>query len=64
MDNFAPGHSPEIQNFTLPDFFSGGATPHEMAEYFRAIGEPEKAEAAIRGAAGTADKVFYIIPPA
>lgn len=60
MVNFAPGHSPETPDFVVPDF-SRGATPHETAQYFRSIGQPEKAEAAIRGAAGTPDKVVYIL---
>lgn len=41
--------------------FDKWATPHETAEYFRKIGQPEKAEAAIRWAAGTPDKVVYIL---
>lgn len=60
MVNFTPGHSSEAPDFVVPDF-SHGATPHETAQYFRSIGQPEKAEAAIRGAAGTPDKVFYIL---
>ena len=60
MVNFIPGHSLETPDFTLPDF-SRGATPHETAQYFRSIGQPKKAEAAIRGAAGTSDKVLYIL---
>lgn len=62
MVNFAPEHSSEIQQTQVPDF-SHGATPHDTAQYFRFIGQPEKAEAAIRGAAGTSDKVFYILTP-
>lgn len=41
--------------------FDKWATPHETAEYFRKIGQPEKAEAAIRWAAGTSDRVVYIL---
>lgn len=33
----------------------------ETAEFFRKIGQPEKAKAAIRWAAGTPDKVVYIL---
>lgn len=43
--------------------FDKWATPHETANYFRKIGQPEKAEAAIRWAAGTPDKVVYILTP-
>jgi len=60
MVNFTPEHSLEIRDIQVPDF-SYGATPHETAQYFRSIGQPEKAEAAIRGAAGTPDKVVYIL---
>lgn len=60
MVNFSPEYSPETQQTQVPDF-SRGATPHETAQYFRSIGQPEKAEAAIRGAAGTPDKVVYIL---
>lgn len=62
MVNFTPEHSLGIRDIQVPDF-SHGATPHETAQYFRSIGQPEKAEAAIRGAAGTSDKVFYILTP-
>ena len=60
MVHFSSEDSPEAPNFTLPNF-SDGATPHETAQYFRFIGQPKKAEAAIRGAAGTPDKVRYIL---
>jgi hypothetical protein len=60
MVNFTPEYSPEAQQTQVPDF-SRWATPHDTAQYFRSIGQPEKAEAAIRGAAGTPDKVFYIL---
>lgn len=43
--------------------FDEWASPHETAKYFRKIGQPEKAEAAIRWAAGTPDKVVYILTP-
>ena len=61
MVNFTPDFW-QNQDIHVPDF-SRGATPHETAQYFRSIGQPEKAEAAIRGSAGTADKVFYILTP-
>jgi hypothetical protein len=60
MVNNTPEYSPEAVARQIPDF-SHGATPHETAQYFRSIGQPEKAEAAIRGAAGTPDKVVYIL---
>jgi hypothetical protein len=41
--------------------FDEWASPHETAKYLRKIGQPEKAEAAIRWAAGTPDKVVYIL---
>jgi len=60
MVNFTPEYSWQNQERHVPDF-SRGATPHETAQYFRWIGQPEKAEAAIRGAAWTPDKVVYIL---
>ncbi|MBP7773534.1 hypothetical protein KA071_00380 [Candidatus Gracilibacteria bacterium] len=49
-----------IEKLEVPRF-EDGASPHETAEFFRKIGQPEKAEAAIRGAAQTPDKVVYIL---
>jgi hypothetical protein len=49
-----------IEKLEVPRF-EYGASPHETAEFFRKIGQPEKAEAAIRGAAQTPDKVVYIL---
>mgnify|MGYP006913918270 FL=1 len=43
--------------------FEDGVSPHETAEFFRKIGQPKKAEAAIREAAKTPDKVVYILTP-
>ncbi len=60
MVNFAPESPFDIPEMPVPDF-SRGETAQKTAEYFRFIGQPEKAEAAIRGAAGTPDKVFYIL---
>lgn len=43
--------------------FEDGVGAHETAEFFRKIGQPKKAEAAIREAARTPDKVIYILTP-
>ncbi len=49
-----------MEKLSAPDFHHG-ATPHETAEFFRRIGQPERAEAAIRTADQTPDKVVYIL---
>ena len=49
-----------IEKLEVPQF-EDGASPHETAEFFRKIGQPEKAEAAIREAANTPSKVIYIL---
>jgi len=62
MVHFASEDIFDVPETPVPDFFRG-ATAHKTAEYFRSIGQPDKAEAAIRGAAGTPDKVIYILAP-
>lgn len=51
-----------VDKFEMPRF-EDGVSPHETAEFFRKIGQPKKAEAAIREAAKTPDKVVYILTP-
>lgn len=60
MVNFSPEYSWQSQNIHEPDF-SHGVTAQETAKYFRSIGQPEKAKAAILGAARTSNKVLYIL---
>lgn len=53
--DFLANNAPELSDF------SHGATPSETAAYFRSIGRPELAEAAVRGPANTPDSVFFIL---